>query len=164
MNDRRPRDIDEDEAELEAAASESMNHDGLESIVGLHLKLAQAAAHRSLLEELQALDLTQKQATVLWLIDANPGVSQIKLAKTLKMDRASMMAIVDKLDERALIERKRSKIDRRRQRLTLTDEGGATLARAKELILSHERALQARIGDELVAEFTAALKRIYQTT
>lgn len=151
------------EEDPEADADAVLEPDGLEKIIGLHLKLAQAATHRSFLEQLAPLDVTQKQVTVLWLIDANPGVSQIKLAKTLNMDRATMMAIVDKLDGRDLLERKRSKIDRRRQRLFLTHDGEALLSKAKELIAEHERQIRARIGEEKITDLVAALKRIYQS-
>jgi DNA-binding MarR family transcriptional regulator len=151
------------EEDPDADVDAHLQPDGLDQIVGLHLKLAQAATHRSFLEQLAPLDVTQKQVTVLWLIDANPGVSQIKLAKTLNMDRATMMAIVDKLDGRELLERKRSKIDRRRQRLFLTPDGESLLVKAKALIAEHERQVKARIGEQLVPELVAALKRIYQT-
>jgi DNA-binding MarR family transcriptional regulator len=134
---------------------------GLEEIVGLHLRLAQAATYRSFAEMLAPLDLTQKQIAVLWLIDANPGVSQIQLATTLNMDRATMMAIVDRLDGRGLLERQRSKVDRRRQELELTAAGGTLLTRAKTIVEAHEALLKARIGEDL-AVVVAALKRLYR--
>jgi DNA-binding MarR family transcriptional regulator len=162
MTERRHPESEEPEDDVEGSSAAFLEPDGLDQIVGLHMKLAQAAIHRAFLEDLAPVDVTQKQVTVLWLIDANPGVSQIRLARTLNMDRATMMAIVDKLDDRKLLERKRSKIDRRRQRLFLTEEGKALLVKAKALIAEHERKLKARIGEDQVAEFVAALKRIYQ--
>ena len=49
-----------------------------------------------------SLDLTQKQAATLWLINANPGVAQVSVAAALGMDRATMMSITDRLEERGL--------------------------------------------------------------
>jgi DNA-binding MarR family transcriptional regulator len=135
---------------------------GLEEIIGLHMRLAQAAVYRGFMELLAPLELTQQQVAVLWLVDSNPGVSQIALATTLNMDRATMMAIIDRLDDRDLLDRARSKKDRRRQKLTLTRAGVELLARAKALIETHEEELRTRIGKRGLAEFVEALKRLYQ--
>lgn len=134
--------------------------DGLDDIVGLHLRLAQAAAHRDFLDRLASLELTQKQTAVLWLVGANPGVSQIALATTLGMDRATMMAIVDRLDVRGLVVRRRSTEDRRRQALSLTEAGRAVLDDAKVAIAGHEAALKSKLGARDCAAFIAALKRL----
>ena len=84
------------------------------------------------------LDLTQKQAATLWLIHANSGVSQVSLATTLGMDRATMMSIVDRLEERGLLVRRRSVIDRRRQELYVTPAGQSLLGKVQTRIARHE--------------------------
>lgn len=134
---------------------------GLDDIVGVHLRLAQAAAYRSFMERLAPVELTQKQIAVLWLIGENPGVSQIQLATTLNMDRATMMAIIDRLDARELLDRQRSKVDRRKQMLALTKAGEELLVRAKTIVAAHEDDLKERIGKRGLAEFVEALRRIY---
>jgi DNA-binding MarR family transcriptional regulator len=74
----------------------------------------------------------------LWLIGANPGVAQVSVAAELGMDRATMMALVDRLEARGLVVRKRSAIDRRRQELYLTLRGEKTMRKVKARVLEHE--------------------------
>src|SRR4051812_12902154 len=91
----------------------------LDSLLGYHLRRAQGAMHRHYVATVAELNLTQKQTATLWLVSANPGVSQVSVAGALDMDRATMMAVTDRLDERGLLVRKRSSVDRRRQELYL---------------------------------------------
>lgn len=106
------------------------------------------------------LDLTQKQTGVLWLIAANGGASQITLAMELSMDRASMMAIVNRLEDRGLIVRKRSSQDGRRQELYATAKGRKMLAEAKIAIAGHEKWIADRFSDHELNAFVDALKRV----
>ena len=107
-----------------------------------------------------SLDLTQKQLGVLWLIEANGGVSQISLATELGMDRASMMAIVDRLQDSGLIVRKKSALDGRRQELNATAKGRKVLGKAKAAMDAHEKWLAGHFSGRELSAFVAALKRI----
>lgn len=150
-----PRDHPDSHGGQEVALGE------LNEVVGLHLRLAQGEACRTFTEALGPLDVTQRQVGVLWMIGENPGSSQAAIASALEMDRASMMQIVDKLEGRGLIERRRSSVDRRCQELELTDAGEILLTCAKALIADHEARLRALIGEHELAAFVAALKRIH---
>lgn len=141
-------------AEERAAPNPGLKLDGLTELLGFHLRMAHVALYRDFIASLKAVDLTQKQAAVLTLIEANPGCSQIALAGTLGADRATMMAIVDRLQDRSLLYRTRSTVDRRRQELYLTDEGTAVLHQAQSLIAEHE----ARFAKRFTAQEFALLK------
>ena len=142
-------------------AASGLALDGLDSVLGLHLRMAQAVVSRQFLDRLAPLELTQKQTAVLWLVGANPGVSQVALATTLGMDRATMMAIVDRLESRELLTRKRSTEDARRTALTLTKPGRETLAAAKEAVGEHERYLESLLTGGEAAALVGILKRLY---
>ncbi|ODU62603.1 MAG: hypothetical protein ABS99_00010 [Acetobacteraceae bacterium SCN 69-10] len=132
----------------------------LEALLGFHLRMASAAVARDFAGAMHGLDLTQKQYAVLELINANPGVSQIDLATTLGTDRATMMAIVDRLDGRQLLTRRRSASDGRRQALHLTAAGARLLIVARDRIAEHEQRFIAALGgrgDHLIA----MLREIY---
>jgi DNA-binding MarR family transcriptional regulator len=118
---------------------ESLKFEGLEELLGYRVRRAQGAMHRDFVASLASLALTQKQAATLWLIGSNPGVSQTALAGALGMDRATMMSVIDRLEERGLVIRKRSVSDRRRQELHLTPLGLTTLKKSKTKISEHER-------------------------
>jgi DNA-binding MarR family transcriptional regulator len=110
---------------------------------------------------MEELALTQKQLAVMELISGNPGASQIDLANTLGTDRATMMALVNRLAARDLIERRPSSADRRRQELHLTKAGSAVLTRARKLIDKHEQRFIALFSRDEMDALLAALKRIY---
>jgi MarR family transcriptional regulator, organic hydroperoxide resistance regulator len=129
-------------------------------LAGYQLRLAYVAISRHFAAAMGPLDLTQKQTGVLWLIGANAGVSQIALATELGMDRASMMAIVDRLEDRKMVLRERSRQDGRRQELYLTPKGRKVLAQSKTILATHERWITERFSEEEIATLMSLLKRI----
>jgi len=137
-----------------------LHHNGLDGNVGYQLRMAYVAVRRHFETAMERLELTQKQTGVLWLIDANGGVSQIALANELGMDRASMMAIVDRLEERGLIVRKRSSEDGRRQELYTTAKGRKVLSQAKSAIHNHEKWITNRFSARDLSALVGALKRL----
>jgi DNA-binding MarR family transcriptional regulator len=136
--------------------------DGLSDLLGFHLRLAHVAIYRDFANAMAELDLTQKQCATLQLVGANPGVSQVDLAGTLGTDRATMMAMIDRLEQRGFVVRRRSVSDRRRQELYLTDDGEAMLAKAKRAIAKHERHFTSRFTAEELKALMNALGRIHQ--
>ena len=116
----------------------SLMSEELNGFLGYCLRRAETVMHRDFIATLADLGLTQKQTATLWLINSNPGVAQVSVAAALDIDRATMMAIVDRNEERGLVVRKRSTDDRRRQELYLTPAGQNTLRKAKARIARHE--------------------------
>ena len=137
----------------------ALRHNKLDDSIGYQVRMAYVAIRRHFEVAMQRLDLTQKQTSVLWLIEANAGVSQIALANELGMDRASMMAIVDRLEERGLILRKRSAEDGRRQELNVTAKGRKILTQAKAAIHEHEKWITAKFAKAELNGFVDGLKR-----
>lgn len=133
----------------------------LDTILGLHIRLAHGSIRRHFSEAAGDLDLTQKQVSVLWLIGANPGIAQTQISRLLQIDRASVMAIINHLQTRALLRRNASATDARSQALVLTDAGHTALAEARQVIGAHEDWLQARYAPAEVAQLIALLSRIH---
>ena len=131
----------------------------LDSLLGYRLRRAQGAMHRDYMAAVAELQLTQKQAATLWLISANPGVAQVSVAAALGMDRATMMSITDRLEERGLAIRKRSDVDRRRQELYLTPSGIATLRKVKARIAKHEARVKALFKPGELEVFLEVLRK-----
>jgi len=131
----------------------------LDGLLGYCLRRAQGAMHRDFMATVSELELTQKQTATLWLISANPGVSQVSVAAALDMDRATMMSITDRLEERGLVIRKRSSVDRRRQELYLTPAGISRLRKVKARIDEHEARVKALFKPAELAALLDALKR-----
>lgn len=143
----------------EDAESPDLMFADLDSLLGYLLRRAQGAMHRDFLAAVAEFALTQKQVATLWLIQANPGVSQVEVAATLGMDRATMMSVTDRLEDRGFVIRKRSSTDRRRQELYLTPAGQNTLRKCKARIAQHEKRFSALFTGAELASLLDALKR-----
>ena len=131
----------------------------LDGLLGYLLRRAQGAMHRDFMAAMADFELTQKQAATLWLIQANAGVSQVEVAAALGMDRATMMAVTDRLEDRGFVIRKRSTTDRRRQELYLTPAGQSTLRKCKTKVAEHEEKFRELFTSAELAALLNALKR-----
>jgi DNA-binding MarR family transcriptional regulator len=138
----------------------SLMFEELDGLLGYRLRRAQGAMHRDFMAAVASLDLTQKQAATLWLINGNPGVAQVAVAAALGMDRATMMAIVDRLEDRHLVIRQRSSTDRRRQELYLTPAGQGALRKAKARIAKHEERFKSLFTAAELESLLTALQRL----
>ncbi len=134
----------------------------IRNIVGFHIRLAHGAVYRHFTETFTDLDLTQKQVSVLWLVDDHPDIAQTDLAHRMRMDRATTMAIVNRLEARHLLVRGKSETDGRKQTLNLTESGREMLRVAKQAILDHENWLKSRFTDKEVAKLIELLTRIHE--
>jgi len=134
----------------------------LDGLLGYRMRRAQGAMHRDYMATVSGLDLTQKQTATLWLINSNPGVSQVSVANALGMDRATMMSVTDRLEERSLLIRKRSTVDRRRQELYLTPGGQSMLRKVKTRIAEHEARFKALFKPAELTALLAALNKFQE--
>lgn len=134
----------------------------LDTIVGFHIRLAHGAVYRHFAETFAELGLTQKQVSVLWLVGEHPGLAQIEIGKRLRMDRATTMTIVNKLQDREYLLRERSDSDGRKQSLHLTPAGEAALVQAKACIEEHEKWLKSRFTPEESEKLVEMLARIHE--
>jgi DNA-binding MarR family transcriptional regulator len=145
-----------------AAEASTLDLAGLPDLLGFHLRLAHVAMYRDFMAVLSDLDLTQKQCATLQLIGANPAVSQVDIAATLGTDRATMMAMVDRLEERGLVVRTRSQVDRRRRELHLTPEGQSVTRKAVAAIQGHESRFKSRLTKSQLESLMTALRAIHR--
>jgi DNA-binding MarR family transcriptional regulator len=134
----------------------------IKDILGFHIRLAHGAVYRHFSETFTDIDLTQKQVSVLWLVDDHPGIAQTDLAQRLRMDRATTMAIINRLQARQYLIRGKSPTDGRKQALFLEPEGVKALACAKEAIRAHEKWLQSRFTAKEVKQLMEMLARIHE--
>ena len=134
----------------------------IRNIVGFHIRLAYGAVYRHFTETFAHLDLTQKQVSLLWLVDDHPDIAQTGLAQRLRMDRATTMAIVNRLEAKGYVVRRPSRSDGRKQALNLTAAGRRALSTAKRAIQQHEHWLKSRFSKREVATLIELLTRIHE--
>lgn len=133
----------------------------LNDIVGFHIRLAHGAVYRHFTETFSDLELTQKQVSVLWLVDDHPGLSQTDIGSRLQMDRATTMTLINRLQSRGFLRRKKSRSDGRKHALHLTPEGEVALSRAKICIQEHETWLKSRYTDKELKVLLELLDRLH---
>jgi DNA-binding MarR family transcriptional regulator len=133
----------------------------INDLVGFHIRLAYGVVYRHFMETFAHLDLTQKQVSVMWLVSDHPGIGQSDLARRLQMDRATVMAIVNRLQARDYLARSAHGGDARRRALMLTPAGADALEEARAAVLDHERWLTSRFSQREVKQLIGLLARIH---
>jgi DNA-binding MarR family transcriptional regulator len=116
---------------------------GPDSGPGSAFLLAQLGAYAAsrFAERIAEIDLTPPQTGLLRAIAAQPGRSQQALATLLGTPPSRLVTLVDGLDERGFVERRRNPDDRRLHALHLTEEGEKLLRRIGEVARAHDEAI-----------------------
>ena len=124
--------------------------------------LAQLGAHAAarFSERIKALDLTPAQAGVLRLIAWQPGRSQQDIARTLGTPPSRLVLLIDGLEERGLVERRRSRQDRRQYALHLTDAGAGFMGQLAGIGAAHEDDICAGLDAGERGQLAGLLERI----
>jgi len=105
-------------------------------------------------------DVTPVQFSALSALATNPQVDQATLAGLIGHDRVTMGAVLDRLQNKGLIERRTSPSDRRAKVLNLTDKGHDLLQDVTPLVWS----LQTDILAGLSADERSEMLRLMQKT
>jgi DNA-binding MarR family transcriptional regulator len=129
----------------------------LPGLLGYRLRLAQQAVFRDFAASVP--ELSPGRLGVLLLIEANPGVPQGRLARAVSLERSTMVGVIDTLEARGLVERRRGD-DRRTNGLWLTRAGRVLLASLKRRVEVHERRVAARLTAQERKRLLALLEKL----
>jgi MarR family transcriptional regulator, lower aerobic nicotinate degradation pathway regulator len=127
---------------VEQPGSPRLPQELLGSTVFLLKRLGDAAKERAVSGYVLA-GCSPYHHAVLALLAEGARETQTAIADALGVDRSQLVGILDELEERGLVERRRDPNDRRRHVVNMTPEGKRTLAR--------HRAIIKRIDDEFLA-------------
>jgi DNA-binding MarR family transcriptional regulator len=116
---------------------------GREKARGTAFLVAQLGAYatREFTGRVAALGLTPPQVGLLRIIDAESGINQRVMAQRLGTPPSRLVALVDRLEERGVVRRRRSQSDRRNYELSLTGLGAELLVRLDAVTARHENEL-----------------------
>ena len=97
---------------------------------------------------LAAHDLHARQFGALVVLAAEGPMSQRRLGTVQGVDRTTTVAVLDALESRGLIERRRHPHDRRVYTVDLTPSGQRVLSRAEDEVLEAERLFLDALGHD----------------
>ena len=124
--------------------------------------LAQVGAHAAarFAERLQPLGLVPADAGILRMLSAAPGLSQQELAVRLRMHPSRLVAIIDELESRHLVERRENANDRRTYAVYLAKAGEAALKEVSRVGREHTDSLCAALTRDERDQLASLLQRI----
>ena len=102
--------------------------DVLSAQVSYRIRLLQIAAYKSFERIVTGFGTAPRYYGLLKIVEANPGISQTRLAEAIYLDRSSLVSILSTLTDQGWIERKPTHKDRRVRRVFLAPDGAARLS------------------------------------
>ena len=141
------------------AAPERLPQELVESTTFLLKRLGFAAKERSL-AAYQETGLHPYHHAVMLVLDEGTRETQGAIADALGYDRGQLVGLLDELEERDLVERRRDPNDRRRHLVQLTPEGTRALKRLRSLAGEIEDGFLAPLDDAERAELHRLLLRL----
>jgi MarR family transcriptional regulator, lower aerobic nicotinate degradation pathway regulator len=121
-----------------------------------HLSRAGRRAGEAVLEP---IGLRPRHLIVLRVLDYNGTASQQGLADSLSLDASNVVGVLNELEERELIKRRRDPLDRRRHMVELSDSGRESLIAADALLAGVENEVLRALSLEERATLNTLLVR-----
>jgi DNA-binding MarR family transcriptional regulator len=130
--------------------------------VGFAYLLVQLGAHaaRQFAEELAPLGVEPRHVGMLTRLAANEGKAQQVIGELIGLNPTQMVFLVDELEGRGLVERRRNPADRRSYALFLTAAGRDMLARVQAAGHSHQAILGSCLSADEQEQLTSLLRRV----
>jgi DNA-binding MarR family transcriptional regulator len=117
---------------------------------------------RRFAEALEPIGIGPREFLLLRFVAASGGRSQQALAERLEVPASRMVALVDDLEGRGLVERRPHPDDRRIRALHLTKKGRETLERAAQVAIEYEQKLCAPLADAERDELIDLLQKVQE--
>jgi DNA-binding MarR family transcriptional regulator len=128
--------------------------------IGFMLSAGGYAVSRGFRLLLAPLSLEPREFALLRAVSASEGSSQQAIGALLQIPASRMVAFVDALEARGLLERRPNPADRRARALHLTSGGSALLRHAIELVGEYERELCADLSRPEREQLLELLERV----
>ncbi len=104
-------------------------------------------------------ELTSVQFAALDAVAGQPGIDQASLAAAISFDRATIGGVVDRLEQKGLIERTVSPADRRARLLRLTPAGRRELEALRKVVEALQPEILAPLSAKEQAAFLALARK-----
>lgn len=135
--------------------------DPLRQFPGYLLRRISSATMAELSAGLAKLKLRPTEASILIVIEAQPGMTQSEIGRLLSIQRANMTPLAARLEARELL--CRWQVDGRSSGLVLTAHGAAAAVKAREIMEGCERRMIERIPRQYRQAYLAALQALWES-
>ncbi len=136
-----------------------MNWGILGGSIGPRIRLLRNTLNAGSLIQSEPHGLPTGSLTVMALIAANPGCSQVQLAALAGITGPSLVGIIGELEERGLLSRERDSADRRRNMVVLTAAGREKMETLFAAVTEIEKPVRVALGAQDMATLIALLDR-----
>ena len=133
----------------------------LGDIISFHVRRVHKVLARGFTDRIGEVGAKPGAFTALALISANSGLSQTTLSREMGFDKATIVALIDALEEQGWAVRERAEGDRRRHSLALTRAGEAALKRLQQIALANEAPLREGLSAQELRRLADLLDRAY---
>ena len=124
------------------------------------LKRLGFAAKEQAMEAYEQAGLHPYHHAVLAVLDEGTRETQGAIADVLGYDRGQLVGLLDELEERGLIERRRDPADRRRQSVRMTADGKRALVKLRTLALKLENDFLGNLDDGQRSQLHELLRQL----
>jgi DNA-binding MarR family transcriptional regulator len=128
--------------------------------VGFTISTTGYALARRFRELLTPLGLEPREFALLRSVAGSEGVTQQAIAERMRVAPSRMVAFVDSLEARGLLERRQNPDDRRARALYLTPAGRELLGRAFAVAVEHEQRLTSNLNGQERQQLLDLLSRV----
>lgn len=146
-----------------AVNDEHLDLGKLGNFIGFRLRRIQNQLSSAFTTESVEHGLRPGEFSALALISANPGLSQVKLAREVGLDKSAAVTVVDDLERLGFAERRPSPGDRRRHALHTTASGEAALEKMFARLEAVEQDVLNALGPHDLRVLSALLDRVYDS-
>jgi DNA-binding MarR family transcriptional regulator len=146
----------------ERAAGAKVDLGVLPKLLGYNLRRANQSSWRTYVSFIGEHKIRPGLFSLLCLVRFNAGIAQIEIGTHLGVDKASIVALLDRRERAGLIERRRSVRDRRRQGISLTDAGMKEFDSLMTQVRQLERHMANRFNKQELDQFLGYLHRMYE--
>ncbi|WP_302140525.1 MarR family winged helix-turn-helix transcriptional regulator [Halomonas alkalicola] len=133
---------------MNSAEDNGIDYSMLQSRLGYKLRRAQMVYFDVFFEACAREGITPGLFSILAIIYHNPGLTQTAVSVALDVDRSAMVAAIDKLEGMEVVERRKSKNDRRSYALYLTEKGKTFTERLNQKVVAGEKEFTTFMSDE----------------
>lgn len=124
------------------------------------LLVTQSMMHKQLLSELRDTGLTLGQPKVLEYLRAHDGANQREIARACQVEAATLTSLLNRMEERGLLERRTQPGDRRSYFIFLTPLGADLARQVAETFCRLEEAAFRGVDPERRRQFLETLRQV----